>query len=469
MFASKSTAFAREAPLCSVETTRPLELVCMDFLSLETSKGGYNSVLVVTDHFTKYACAFPTRNQEAKTVAKILVNDYFVHYGIPERLHSDQGQCFEGKVIQQLCRLLGVEKSRTTPYHPQGNSGPERFNRTLISMLKTLDPDEKLDWKSHVFSLVHAYNCTRHESTGCTPFYLMFGRVPRLPLDVFLGLSATYTAVVQNVKDNLKDAYRVATDANRKALRRQKVNYDRKVRGLSLAIGDLVLVKQVGFKGKHKLADSWRQDLYIVVEQPNPDIPVYKVRPEKGEEGEGEKMLHRNMLLPIKLPFDDLHTGETEVDSGDVIAEGDSVSESDSESNYVIICADAEDQCSIPEVSGTQVDTDKTDVDSVDRLLEAEDGQDSGSSLRQSEEETADVAADIESESEVEEDDPPPRRSTRQRKAPERYGFDRMQQVKVVSEWQLRCYVLLHLVCLFPMHQAEIINTMLYVIAKCSN
>ena len=65
-----------------------MELVCMDFMSLETAVGGYHSILVLTDHFTRYVCAFPTRNQEARIVTKILIDEFFVHYGIPERLHK---------------------------------------------------------------------------------------------------------------------------------------------------------------------------------------------------------------------------------------------------------------------------------------------------------------------------------------------------------------------------------------------
>ncbi|PIK48444.1 hypothetical protein BSL78_14692 [Apostichopus japonicus] len=109
------------APLKTIKTTRPLELCCMDFLSLEEDKFGYKSILVVTDHFTRYAQAFPTKNQKAITVARILWEKYFVHYGLPERLHTDQGRDFESKIIQELTRLLGVKKSRTSPYHPQGD------------------------------------------------------------------------------------------------------------------------------------------------------------------------------------------------------------------------------------------------------------------------------------------------------------------------------------------------------------
>lgn len=135
------TPCKKSASLHQIVSSGPLNLVCIDFLSMEPDSKGISNVLVVTDHFTRYAQAFPSRNQTALTVAKILVDKFFVHYGLPARIHSDQGRDFEGKLIRELLgvrkSLLGVRKSRTTPYHPQGDPQPERFNRTLLSMLGT--------------------------------------------------------------------------------------------------------------------------------------------------------------------------------------------------------------------------------------------------------------------------------------------------------------------------------------------
>lgn len=158
----------RAAPLVNIATTRPLELVCMDFLSVEPDRSNTKDILVITDHFTKYAVAGPTQNQKARTVAKWLWDNFIIHYGFPEKLHSDQGPDFESRLIKELCQIAGIRKTRTTPYHPRGNP-VERFNRTLLDMLGTLGSQEKSHWKDFVKPLVHAYNCTRSEVTGFTP------------------------------------------------------------------------------------------------------------------------------------------------------------------------------------------------------------------------------------------------------------------------------------------------------------
>ena len=176
------------APLVNIKTTQPLEIVCLDYLTLEMSKDGYQSILVITDHYTRYCIAVPTKNMTAQTTADALFNNFIVHYGFPKRLHSDQGAQFEGKIIQALCSLTGMQKSHTTVYHPISNESCERFNRTLLNMLGTLDPAQKVNWKVQVSPLVHACNCTRHESTSYAPYYLMFGRTPRLPIDLVFGI-----------------------------------------------------------------------------------------------------------------------------------------------------------------------------------------------------------------------------------------------------------------------------------------
>lgn len=98
--------------------TRPLEVVAVDFTLLEPASDGRENVLVITDVFTKFTQAFPSRDQKAETTAKVLLKEWFMKYGVPEHLHSDQGRNFESEVIAELCKMYGVKKTRTTNLSP---------------------------------------------------------------------------------------------------------------------------------------------------------------------------------------------------------------------------------------------------------------------------------------------------------------------------------------------------------------
>ncbi|KAK7884500.1 hypothetical protein WMY93_027623 [Mugilogobius chulae] len=289
----------KAAPLVNIRTSHPLELVCIDFLTLEPDKSKTKDILVITDHFTKYAVAIPTPNQKAKTVAKSLWEHYFVHYGIPQKIHSDQGTDFESRTIKELCTLTGIHKIRTTPYHPRGNP-VERFNRTLLDMLGTLAEQEKSHWKDFVKPLVHAYNCTKNDTTGFTPYELMFGRQPRLPIDLVFGLpmgtsSLNNSEYVQKLKAQLEKSYQLAAENAEKIMLKNKTRFDRKIIASELELGDRVLVRNVRLRGKHKIADKWESDVYVVVKK-SANLPVYTVRPEHADKP--LRTLHRDLLLP---------------------------------------------------------------------------------------------------------------------------------------------------------------------------
>ena len=339
-------AVGQLAPLQPIHATKPLELVHMDFLQLEPSKGNIQNILVVTDHFTRYAQAYPCKNQTAYTTAKTLWENFITHYGFPDKLISDQGRNFESHLIASLCKLAKVEKVRTTPYHPMGNGQCERFNSTLLNMLGTLPSEAKADWKLHVSSMTHAYNCTANASTGYAPYYLLFGRHPRLPIDVELGIhrggvgSSSANQYVKRLQKRLHFAHTKARAlANKESLRHKKL-YDLRARAASLCPNDIVLVKQVAFTGKHKLEDRWEDQEYSVLEQPFPDIPVYKVQ---NTDSGDIRILHRNLLLPVLSSMD--------TDSG--IELGDETDSSDEES----------EQPSAPLAGGTS---------SPDKVLESE-------------------------------------------------------------------------------------------------
>ena len=226
-----------------------------------------------------------------------------MYYGIPEKILSDQGRNFESSLIMELCKLTGIKKLRTTPYRPQTNGQCEKFNSTLINMIGTLPSEIKYNWQDHVNTLVHAYNCMDSTATKFSPYYLMFGREPNLPIDIEFGvrtpdLVATSTKnYVEKLRRRLAWAFKKAQEVNEKERKRNKRNYDRKVRCSKIEKGDKVLVRQKAFKGKHKIQDKWEEDVYIVTSQPIQSCPVFKVQNERSGK---TRTLHRNMLFPLR-------------------------------------------------------------------------------------------------------------------------------------------------------------------------
>ena len=181
----KSPPTSGRAPMQTITAGYPTQVMAVDLLGpLPESKNGNSYVLVVGDYYSKWMEALPVPNQEAPTVAEKLVDEVFLRFSPPEQLHSDQGRQFESALIAKICKLLQIWKTRTTPYHPQCDGLVERFNRTLLSMLATCAEGHPFDWEQQLRKVCMAYNISVQSSTGFTPFYLMFGRQARLPVDI---------------------------------------------------------------------------------------------------------------------------------------------------------------------------------------------------------------------------------------------------------------------------------------------
>ena len=186
--ARKSPTPHNQAPLQTVAAGSPMQIVAVDILGpLPESLSKNRYVLVAMDYFTRWAEAYTLPNQEAITVATKLVNELFLRFSIPEQLHSDQGRQFESRLMSEICSVLGIRKSHTTPYHPQSDGLVERFNRTLLNMPSICCQDCPFAWEDQLPKVCVAYNTSIQHSTGFTPFYLMFGREARLPVDLMYG------------------------------------------------------------------------------------------------------------------------------------------------------------------------------------------------------------------------------------------------------------------------------------------
>ena len=177
-------------------------------------------------------------------------------------------------------------------------------------MLGALPQDNKVNWQDWVSTLVHAYNCTTTKVTGFSPYFLMFGREPRIPADETFGVTfpktrhKTIKNYIETLRKCLEWAYQTATEHIKKDMERRKLYYDWKAHCMDIVVGDIVLVRQKVFGTTYKIEDKWEIPVYIVLEKHN-DGMTYKVKKIGDNSGESCKNLHRNMLYPFMSVHED--------------------------------------------------------------------------------------------------------------------------------------------------------------------
>ena len=298
------------APMKPLACSGPGELLHVDFTSIEETVPLKEdpvicNVLILQDHFSKYVVAYVVKDQTACTAAETLRNGYFGLFGAPAYLVSDQGKAFTGHVITHLCELYGVQKLRTLPYYAQTNGQVECMNQTIIRMIGKLE-DRKACWCEHLPELLLAYNATCSAVTGYSPYYLLFGRRPRIPVDYLfptLHDSPHQTKMEVSVaarQKRLKEAFTVARHLTSEEVARQCHYYDHKAGAVALQPGDVVMVHTDGFVGKRKVKDRW-EDGGFIVESQLEDWPIYKVKCPTSDDRQKPKyqILHRNRLLLV--------------------------------------------------------------------------------------------------------------------------------------------------------------------------
>ena len=210
------------------------------------SDRGHVYILTCIDGFTKWAEAFPLRNKEADTIARVLVEQVFTRFGVPLSILSDQGKEVDGKVMQEVCRLFGIEKLRTSAYKPSTNI-VERFHRTMNSVLAKMVSSHQKDWDSRLPFAMAAYRASRHDSTGYSPNFLMFGREVYGAVDILYGSpdetdapTIDYDDFVTQTRSRMTASYAEVRETLRRSAERNKRYYDCKVKPARFAVGQWV-------------------------------------------------------------------------------------------------------------------------------------------------------------------------------------------------------------------------------------
>ncbi|CAK8685090.1 unnamed protein product [Clavelina lepadiformis] len=280
---------------------RAMQRVEIDVVGpLPMTSSSFQYILVACDLFTKYVRAWPMRNQTAKTTADILFHRWFTVHGVPDVIHSDRGGNFESEVFKELLRLMGCSKTRTTSYHPQGNGGVERNNKTIITMLRNYVQEDQRSWDQALSAVVAAYNASVHDSTGVSPHFLLTGRTLRLPADL-LGTptgGVLKTSVIQDLQTRLKIAEKTVRETLRKQRTKMADLYDQRQRGLPIEVGEEVWLKDpVVPQGEYRKFHLPYKGPFTVV---NARHPTYTIK----DKASKEQTVHFNRMK-LRVHSDD--------------------------------------------------------------------------------------------------------------------------------------------------------------------
>ena len=306
---------ALPAPLETIQATYPFEKISWDIMGpLPSTPRGHQYMLLVTDLFTKWVEAFPLVDTTATTLATTLMNEVVCRYGVPAYLHSDQGANLCSTVVQELCRLLGIHRTRTSAYHPEGNGQVERMNRTVENMLAKVIAEDQQNWDLYLPKVLLAYRTSIHEVTGFTPYHLVFGQSPQLPIDVITGhvdnkKSQSYPQFVKQTHGYLKRAYTMARQRLTQQHQRRKQFHDKDGTAEELYIGDVVwLYTPVVKRGNTRKFSSFWKGPYTIVDKTGP--VNYKLQLLGGTQ---TLVVHRNRIKPCNNPCDHLPTMSSSV------------------------------------------------------------------------------------------------------------------------------------------------------------
>ncbi|XP_055950844.1 uncharacterized protein K02A2.6-like [Argiope bruennichi] len=276
----------------------PFERIAFDILGpLPRSLDGNNNILVFMNYFTKWPEAYPIPDQEAPTVAEILVQNCISRYGVTLQLLSDQGRNFDSAVCRRLCEILGIDKTRTTALHPQSDGMEERFNRTILNSLSPgVQQSTGLGQETALFLLV--YRSAVHETTSYSPSQMLFGRDLRLPADLLFSQPPDAPLVpeeyVKNLRTRMEEVHHLARDRIGMASEKMKTQYDARATGHNFHEGDQVwLWNPKRRKGlSPKLQTNW-EGPYTVLKRLNDVV----VRIQKSPHSK-PKVIHCNRPAP---------------------------------------------------------------------------------------------------------------------------------------------------------------------------
>ena len=248
--------------------------------------------MVMICHYSKWVEIFSIKNMLAVTVARCLFT-FVCRHGVPERILSDQGHNYESELFRELCELLDIHKLRTTPWHPIADGLSERFNRTILGPLKIFVNEKQDNWDEYLDSIAFAYNTSVHNTINVPLFLVVYGRLPKLPIDLIWPCKETEFETnpklyARQVQHKLCNVFKYVDEQREFKINKFKFYADRDVRTLNFIEGDRVAIKEPKLTntGSHKLNYKWRGPYTIVgiqtIDDGQTTIRNFKIKPDSG-------------------------------------------------------------------------------------------------------------------------------------------------------------------------------------------
>ena len=244
---TKPMMLRKKSALCQTRVGAPFEKTAIDLMGpFAKSHKGNVYVVVIQDYFTKWVVAEGIRDKTSMTVADVLYTSWITKFGCLRQLHSDQGGEFTSALFREMCSRLRIDKTVTSAYRPQSDGLVERSNRSLQSMLRAYVNTNRNDWDERLPAIVCAYCATPQESTGISPYRMLYGREMDMPIDIQYDTGARKetplceTAYAEWLVDSMRRGHDMSRVQMGKAAKRQKRAYQERTRDVQFRRGDWV-------------------------------------------------------------------------------------------------------------------------------------------------------------------------------------------------------------------------------------
>lgn len=268
----------------------PFEKVYLDIVGpLPITENGNKYILTVMDDLSRYMNGYPIPDQEAATVTQTFMSQILGHHKTPKIILTDQGTNFTSKLFQKVCKLFGIKKIQTTPYHPQTNGALERHHKPLADYLRAFSKTNS-NWDTLLPYAMYVYNNSKNAATKIAPNDCLFGYISQMPtkLKKNPGVQYNFDCQFSNMYHQLHQVWSWVRENQIKYKGITKLYYDKKFYEHVFIPGSKVYLRNEA--RKHKLSPLWTGP-YEVVGIKSKVTTIVKINKQI-------KAIHNNRLRP---------------------------------------------------------------------------------------------------------------------------------------------------------------------------